>query len=115
MPDRLELLRDELRAFVAERNWSQFHDPKNLAMAVGSEAGELLSEYRWIDNANADAFSHEPDARARIEDEVADVGTTLLLLCDRIDVDFVDAIRKKLEKTRRKYPIGASYGKSERP
>lgn len=65
MADRLGTLIERLRAFVAEREWQQFHDPKNLAMALASEAGELLAEYRWIASAEADAWSKEPENTQR--------------------------------------------------
>jgi dCTP diphosphatase len=64
----------QLRQFVAERDWAQFHDPKNLAMLVGSEAGELVAEYRWVRSEEADAHSHDPAARARIAAEIGDCG-----------------------------------------
>jgi dCTP diphosphatase len=109
----LESLLSELRRFVAAREWSRFHDPKNLAMLVGSEAGELVAEYRWVDSANADAFSHEPAARARIAAEVGDVGLGLLLLCDRIGLDLVTVMREKLARNEKKYPIETSRGRSD--
>jgi NTP pyrophosphatase (non-canonical NTP hydrolase) len=106
---------DELRAFVAEREWAQFHDPKNLAMLLGSEAGELLAEYRWIANDKADAFSHEPEARQRITDEIGDVGIALVLLCDRIGIDLQTAMRDKLAKNRERYPVEHAKGRATRP
>jgi NTP pyrophosphatase (non-canonical NTP hydrolase) len=105
----------DLRAFVAARDWGQFHDPKNLAMLVASEAGELVAEYRWVRGGEADAHSRAPEARARIAAEIADVGIGLLLLCDRIDLDLVDAMRSKLAKNAERYPVAASKGKAERP
>ena len=113
--DRLEAVMQELRAFVAERDWGQFHDPKNLAMAIGSEAGELLAEYRWVSNTDADAHSQKPKPRARIAAEVADVGIALLLFCDRTGVDLIEAIREKVAKNRVNYPVELSRGRSERP
>ena len=115
MTDRLDVLREELRTFVAEREWAPFHDPKNLSMAVASEAGELLAEYRWVKSDDADRLSAEPAARARIAAEIADVGLTLLLLCDRVGIDFVDTIRAKLEVNRQRYPVELSRGRSDRP
>jgi len=115
MAERLDDLIDELREFVRERDWAQFHDPKNLAMLVASEAGELLGEYRWVPNTDADAHSADPEARARIEAEVADVGIALLLLCDRLGIDFPDALRRKLDTNRRNYPADVVRGSSERP
>lgn len=104
-----------LRAFVAERDWQQFHDPKNLAMLLASEAGELLAEYRWVANTAADAHSAAPEARARITAEIGDVGIALFLLCDRIGVDLRAAITDKLAVNGRRYPVEQSRGKSERP
>ena len=106
---------DELRAFVAERDWSQFHDPKNLAMLLASEAGELLAEYRWVPNDKADGFSHEPEARQRIADEIGDVGIALMLLCDRTGIDLQTAMRDKLVRNRDRYPVEHSKGRATRP
>ena len=111
----LEELTAALRAFVAERDWQQFHDPKNLAMLVASEAGELVAEYRWVKGDEADARSREPEARARIAAEVADVGIALLLLCDRIGLDLREAIVEKLAKNAQRYPVEMSRGHAERP
>jgi NTP pyrophosphatase (non-canonical NTP hydrolase) len=106
---------EELRAFVAERDWGQFHDPKNLAMLLASEAGELLAEYRWIPNDRADAFSREPEARQHIADEIGDVGIALLLLCDRTGIDLQAAMRDKLARNRQRYPVELSRGRAARP
>jgi len=104
-----------LRTFVAERDWAQFHDPKNLAMLVASEAGELVAEYRWVRGEDADAHSRAADPRARIAAEIADVGIALLLLCDRIGLDITQAIADKLAKNAVRYPVEASRGRSDRP
>jgi NTP pyrophosphatase (non-canonical NTP hydrolase) len=111
----LESVLAELRRFVAEREWAEFHDPKNLAMLLASEAGELVAEYRWVRGSEADAFSREAEARARISDEIGDVGIALLLLCDRIGIDLVEAISAKLAKNRARYPVEASRGRADRP
>src|SRR5262245_65524401 len=94
-----------LRTFVAERDWAQFHDPKNLAMLVASEAGELVAEYRWVRGEDADAHSREAAARERIVAEVADVGIGLMLLCERIGVDLVEAMRAKVRRNAERYPV----------
>lgn len=113
--DRLEALTKDLRKFAAEREWGQFHDPKNLAMAVASEAGELLAEYRWVANTEADQLTKDPDRRAQISNEAADIGIALLLFCDRIGVNLVDAIRTKMKTNSQNYPAEKSKGKAERP
>lgn len=113
--DRLESIVNDLRAFVAERDWRQFHDPKNLAMAVGSEAGELLAEYRWVANGEADEWSRDAQNRERVILEVADVGIALLMFCDRVGIDFLDAVQRKIQINRRNYPVDVSRGRRERP
>jgi NTP pyrophosphatase (non-canonical NTP hydrolase) len=113
--DRLEEILKELRAFVAEREWEQFHDPKNLAMAIASEAGELVAEYRWVSSAEADSYSKQDDVRKRVAAEAADVGIALLLFCDRVGLDLFDAIKAKMALNRRNYPVEESRGRWERP
>jgi NTP pyrophosphatase (non-canonical NTP hydrolase) len=114
MPD-IETFVTELRQVVAEREWSQFHNPKNLAMLLASEVGELVAEYRWVPGEAADEHSRAGKARDRIVDEIGDVGIALLLLCDRIGVDLVDAVSRKLKKNRERYPVDKARGKAERP
>lgn len=113
--DRLDAVREQLKAFVAERDWDQFHDSKNLAMAVASEAGELLAEYRWIPNAEADSWSQTGENRARVVAEAADVAIALLLFCDRVGFDLLEAVESKIALNRRNYPVDASKGRCERP
>jgi NTP pyrophosphatase (non-canonical NTP hydrolase) len=114
MPTLAELTA-ALRTFVAERDWAQFHDPKNLAMLVASEAGELVAEYRWVRGEDADAHSRAERSRARIAAEIADVGIALLLLCDRIALDLPQAMADKLAANALRYPVEASRGRSDRP
>jgi NTP pyrophosphatase (non-canonical NTP hydrolase) len=111
----LETLIAELHAFVRERDWEQFHDPKNLAMALGSEVGELMAELRWVRSENLDAHVADETNRARLAAELGDVGILLFLLADRMDMDLLEAMRTKLEQNRRKYPVDASRGRADRP
>lgn len=113
--DRLAAIRDRLRQFVANREWEQFHDPKNLAMAIASEAGELLAELRWVSSAASDEAVQDPARRQRIEQEAADVAIALLLFCDRAAVDLLSAIERKIEQNESHYPVAESKGKSDRP
>ena len=115
MADSLETVTQKLREFAAERDWEQFHDPKNLAMAVVSEAGELAAEYRWVPNSEADDWTKDADNLARVMAEAADVGIALLMFCDRVWIDLVDAMRHKIEVNRRNYPADKARGHFERP
>jgi NTP pyrophosphatase (non-canonical NTP hydrolase) len=106
----LEDVREALRLFVAERDWDQFHNPKNLVMALVAEAGELVEHFQWL--APEQAERPVPEVLQEVELEVADVLLLLLRLCDRLGIDPIDAARKKLEINRVKYPIEKARGKS---
>jgi len=110
----VESLIAELRQFVAERDWAQFHDPKNLAMLLASEVGELVAEYRWVASDAADGHALDGEARARIADEIGDVGIALLLLCDRTGIDLGQAIAAKIAKNRGRYPVETARGRAGR-
>ena len=110
----VESLIAQLRQFVAERDWAQFHDPKNLAMLLASEVGELVAEYRWVASDAADGHGRDGEARARIADEIGDVGIALLLLCDRTGIDLGQAIAAKIAKNRGRYPVETARGRAGR-
>ena len=98
-----ESVREALREFVAEREWQQFHTPENLAKSISIEAGELLECFQWGD----------ADLRSA-KDELADVLTYCLLLAERLGVDPDTIVLEKLAKTREKYPVEKSRGRSEK-
>jgi len=104
MPDLRQAL-DTIRAFVRARGWEPFHDPKNLSMAVASEAGELVAELRWISSENADRVARSEPEHTRLTEEAADVAITLLMFCDRVGIDLEKAIPLKLAKNALKYPV----------
>lgn len=114
MADKLDDILVRLRVFVAEREWAQFHDPKNLSMAVASEAGELLAEFRWVASEAADAWARELENQRRVALEAADVGISLLLLCDRIGVNLLDAMSAKIQINESNYPVSEAKGKHSR-
>ena len=95
-------VRDELAAFVAERDWAQFHTPENLAKSIAIESGELLECFQWSSDADTD----------RVRGELADVLTYCLLLADRIGADPDQLVREKLAVTRAKYPADKARGRS---
>ena len=93
---------EELRAFVAERDWDQFHTPANLAKGVSIEAAELLENYQWSDEADLES----------VRDELGDVLTYCYLLADKLGEDPETLVRDKLKKTIEKYPVEKSKGRS---
>jgi dCTP diphosphatase len=113
--DRLDSINARLRQFVADRDWSKFHNPKNLAMAIASEAGELLAELRWVEGEEADQFVSDPVHRANVEQEAADIAIALLLFCDRAGIDLLEAVERKIELNEQNYPVELTKGRSERP
>jgi NTP pyrophosphatase (non-canonical NTP hydrolase) len=108
--DSLERLRVRLAAFAAERDWEQFHNPKNLAMAVAGEAGELLEHFQWLTFEQAAQLPAA--ARAEVALEAADVLLFLVRLCDRLGIDLAAACEKKLAVNARKYPVEKSRGRA---
>jgi NTP pyrophosphatase (non-canonical NTP hydrolase) len=111
----LERVLERLRQFTAERDWAQFHDPKNLAMLLASEAGELVALLRWVPNAEADAFVRAVEHRPGVEAEAADVAIALLLFCDRAGIDVVKAVEAKIAANAAKYPVERSRGHARTP
>jgi dCTP diphosphatase len=109
-PDTLESLRLQLARFAAERDWEQFHNPKNLAMALAGEAGEVLEHFQWL--TPEQAANLPADARAEVALECADVLLFLLRLCDRLDIDLAQAAQKKLALNAKKYPVEKAKGRA---
>jgi dCTP diphosphatase len=106
----LEELRVRLAAFAAERDWEQFHSPKNLAMALAAESGELLEHFQWLTEDESMAL---PEAtRDEVALEIADVLLFLVRLADRLGIDPLEAAARKLELNARKYPVDKSRGRA---
>lgn len=109
-PDRLESLRAQVGAFAAERDWEQFHNPKNLAMAVAGEAGELIEHFQWLTPEQAENLP--PAAREEVALECADVLLFLLRLTDRLGIDLAAAAERKLVLNAKKYPVAKAKGRA---
>jgi dCTP diphosphatase len=113
MRDRLlDDLADVLRKFADERDWGQFHSPKNLAIALTVEAAELLEEFQWL----TEKQSRQPDQERlkRIKDEISDVMIYLVLLSDHLSIDPIAAAFEKIEKNREKYPVEKARGSAKK-
>lgn len=100
----MQRLINELVAFTAEREWGQFHTPENLSKSIAIEAGELLECFQWDSEAKPE----------RVQDELADVLTYAFLLADRLGVDPIEIVHKKLEITKEKYPVDKARGTSKK-
>jgi len=108
----LEVLRDSLRQFASDRDWDQFHSPKNLAIALSVEVAELLEHFQWISEAGSAALT--PDQHAKVREEAADVLLYLVRLADKLDIDLLVAATEKLTLNGAKYPVEKARGSSKK-
>jgi NTP pyrophosphatase (non-canonical NTP hydrolase) len=106
--DALHGLRESLREFARARDWEQFHTPKNLAMALSVEAAELMEIFQWL--RAEESASLPPEARDAAAEEIADVLLYLVRLADVLEIDPVDAARRKLALNEARYPADKSRG-----
>lgn len=112
MTEQLEELRIRLAKFASDRDWDQFHSPKNLSMALIAETAELVEHFQWLteeDSRNLDASKHEAIAM-----ELADIFIFLIRIADKLDVDLADAARKKMEINETRYPVEIVKGSAKR-
>jgi len=107
-------LRESVLAFARERDWEQFHSPKNLSMALAAEAGELMEHFLWSESRNSAAALVDPKKREQIEDELADVVIYALEFANIGGIDLARAIGTKLAKNAAKYPVEKARGRSDK-
>lgn len=103
-----------LERFAAERNWVQFHSPKNLVMALTGEVGELSEIFQWMDEEQSKDAARHPDTAQAVQDELADVLMYLVRLASVLGVDLDAAARQKLEQNNRKYPVEKARNSSKK-
>ena len=113
-PDRLDRLTARLEAFADERDWRQFHTPKNLAMALTGEVGELVAELQWLTPAESASIMTRPESAARVRAEIGDVMIYLTRLASVLGVDLIDAAADKLAHSARRYPAERVRGSAEK-
>jgi dCTP diphosphatase len=109
---RFEDLRQRLAEFAAERDWDAFHAPKNLAMALAAEAGELLEHFQWLTEAQSAAMPE--DERAAVALELADIQLYLVRLADKLGVDLVATAHRKIDLNAEKYPVEKARGNARK-
>lgn len=112
MSQEIDELTTKLRQFARERDWEQFHSPKNLATALAVEAAEILEHFQWLSDEQSRAL---PEAkRAAAAEEIADVFLYLLQLADKLGVDLIEAAKAKLDINASKYPVDRAKGTSNK-
>ena len=110
--DELEALRQRLAAFAADRDWDQFHSPKNLAMALIAECAELVEHFQWLTEEESATLS--PEKRAAVRLELADILIYLVRISDKLDVDLLAAAEDKITINEERYPADKVRGDARR-
>ncbi|MDP1765767.1 MAG: nucleotide pyrophosphohydrolase, partial [Methylotenera sp.] len=108
MADSLEMLRQRISAFVEERDWAQFHTPKNLAMAMIVEAAELVEQFQWSTPQESQQLT--PEKREAVSHELADTFVYLLRIAEVLHIDLIEATNQKIELNVKKYPVEKARG-----
>jgi dCTP diphosphatase len=108
----LKRLRDRLRDFATARDWKQFHSPKNLAIALSVEAGELLEHFQWV--SDGDSLAPPASKLGEIKEEIADVLLYLIRLADILNVDLIRTANEKIDANSLKYPVEKSRGSAKK-
>lgn len=112
MNNTIESLTAEIRAFRDARDWMQFHAPKELAVAIAAEAGELLQHFVWQNPEQSEQRARE--RRTEVGSEIADVAILLFELADNLDINLADAMRAKLAKNELRYPAAKACGSNKK-
>lgn len=112
MSDRIQELTAEIKAFRDARDWQQFHAPKELAIAVAAEAGELLQHFIWLTPEQSEQRARE--RRGQVADEIADVAILLFELADNLGLDLAEVIRSKLAQNELRYPVAKARGSNRK-
>ena len=110
-PMTVQDLADLVEEFVVERDWAQFHSPKNLSMALSVEAAELMELFTWHTAESSTELMREGQVRTAAAEEIADVIIYAMALANRTGIDLAEAIVQKIEKNRKKYPVSEFKGR----
>ena len=104
-------LRKLVADFVDQRDWNQFHSPKNLSMSLAIEAAELMEHFQWLTLDESRAIANQPQKLAEVAEELADVLCYALALANELQIDVAAAIRAKMQKNAQKYPAREYRGR----
>ena len=105
----IKMITEKIKKFRDERDWMQFHDPKNMAVSIMLEASELLEHFQWKTTEEVDKYARQN--HAVIKDEIADIALYLFELADNLGISLIDAMDQKLKKNEMKYPVEKAKGK----
>jgi len=105
-------LMEKIRQFIQERDWEQFHSPKNLSMALSIEAAEIMEHFQW--KTTEESRDLDEETFSEVKDEIGDTFVYLLRLCDELNIDLLRAANNKMPKNATKYPVEKAKGNSKK-
>lgn len=112
MAEDIKRITEELRQFAKDRDWDQFHSPKNLSMALSVEAGELVEKFQWL--TEQQSFELSDKKKKEVEEEIGDILIYLVRIADQLDVELIKVADEKLKQNAEKYPIEKAKGKADK-
>ena len=113
--DSFDALISDIKKFNLDRDWDQFHNPKDIFIALISEIGELAEYYRWLSREEIEELKDDPSKKEKLEEEIADIFLYLIMLSYKSDIDIIKAIKHKIKKNETRYPISIIKGKHTNP
>lgn len=112
MHQDFESIARKLRRFAEERDWDQFHSPKNLTMALNVEAGELLEHFQWLTQEQSQNLP--PDKQSKVAEEIADIQVYLIRIADKLGIDILESVHAKIKQNEEKYPADKVRGSARK-
>ncbi|MFA5480474.1 MAG: nucleotide pyrophosphohydrolase [Candidatus Muiribacteriota bacterium] len=110
----IEDLKKFIDVFVEERNWKQFHTPKNLSMSISIEAAELMENFQWLESAKSHDIVNDKANFENVKDEISDIVVYCINLANVLNIDLAESIEHKMKKNRKKYPVEKAKGSSRK-
>ncbi|MDD5099076.1 MAG: nucleotide pyrophosphohydrolase [Candidatus Colwellbacteria bacterium] len=110
----LQEIKSRIKQFIKERDWEQFHSPKNISMSIAIEAAELMEHFQWLTIEQSKQLLKNKKKREEIEDELADIAIYIIDFCNLFNIDIGKSIVRKLDKSAKKYPVYLVKGKSHK-
>ena len=114
MPDTLQTISNDLKKFALERDWEQFHTPKNLSMALIAEAAELVEHFQWLTPEESKGKNIKSDKLKDISHEMADIFIYLLRISEQLDIDLIAATREKMAINEKRFPAETDSGQNHK-
>ncbi len=107
-----DALQQRLKKFAVDRNWEQFHSPKNLAMALSGEAGELIEHFQWL--TEQQSYELDENKKQEVALEMADICIYLFRIAERLDIKLIEKVYEKIEINEKRYPVDKVHGSSKK-